>query len=70
MEWAAHALLQGSRGGTLGHKWTLQVAQGWESLWCAHIHGVSAALAWGMPGQMSTLGSFSMQGRAEHPGSC
>lgn len=60
----------GEPGGHLGHKWTLRVAQGRESLWCAHIHGVSADLAWGMPSQMSTLGSFSTQGREEHPGSC
>lgn len=53
-----------------GCKWTLRVARGWESLWCANIHGGRADLAQGMPGHMSPLGSFSMQGRAEHPGSC
>lgn len=71
MEWGC--MCPSTAGQLCGHfgaqvdKW---VAQGWESLWCAHIHGVSADLAWGMPSQMSTLGSFSLQRRAEHPGSC
>lgn len=57
-------------GAMWGHKWTSRVARGWESLWCADIHGVRADLAQGMPGHMSPLGSFSTQARAEHPGSC